>query len=293
MQSKYAQSMETFMDIFKYPHKYAYHPFNIIGNLYYVGNTAVSSHLIDTGDGLILIDTTFPHTYPLLLNSIWEAGFSVYDIKYILHSHGHFDHFGGTPGLTALTKAKTFLSAEDAKMFRERPELSLGLDCPYCFPELFVPDVEMEDGHVVALGNTEIRSILTPGHSPGVMSFIIKVTDGERSYTAGMQGGAGFNTLNMQFIDYFKLDASEIRSSFLFGLAKLEKEKVDITLGNHPNHNRTLQKRKMMLENPGAPNPFLDPAEWQLFLSDTRSRFNTMLEEEAETAKAAIIPLCE
>ena len=281
MQSKYAQSMDTFMDIFKYPHKYAFHPFKITGNLFYVGNTAVSSHLIDTGDGLILIDTTFPHTYPLLLNSIWEAGFSVYDIKYILHSHGHFDHFGGTIGLTALTGAKTFLGAEDAKMFRERPELSLGMDCPYCFPELFTPDVEMADGQIISLGNTEIRVILTPGHSPGVMSFFIKVTDGEKSYTAGMQGGAGFNTLNMQFLDYFKLDAAEIRNGFIKGLTKLKNEKVDITLGNHPSHNKTLQKRKMMLENPTAPNPFIDPSEWQGFLADIQNKFKKMIEEES------------
>ena len=270
------------MDIYKYPHKYVMRPFKIAGNLYYVGNTAVSSHLIDTGDGLILIDTTFPHTYPLLINSVWEAGFSIYDIKYILHSHGHFDHFGGTVGLAALTKAKTFLGAKDARMFRERPELSLGLDCPFCYPELFTPDVEIEDGQIISLGNTEIRAVLTPGHSPGVISFIIKVTDGLTTYTAGMQGGAGFNTLNMQFMEHFNLDASEIRNGFLEGLMRLEKEKVDITLGNHPSQNKTMGKRKKMLENPESPNPFIDPAEWNMFLSDIRNRFNTMLAEEAE-----------
>jgi len=70
MQSKYAVTPDAYLDIYKHPHKYAVHPFKIIGNLYYVGNSAVSSHLIDSGDGLILLDTTFPHTYPLLLNSI-------------------------------------------------------------------------------------------------------------------------------------------------------------------------------------------------------------------------------
>ena len=284
MQTKYpiTQSVhDAYLDVFKYPHKYAVHPFKIAGNLYYVGNSSVSSHLIDTGAGLILIDTTFPHTYPLLINSVWEAGFSVYDIKYIIHTHGHFDHFGGTNGLVALTKAKTFLGAEDARMFRERPELSLGQDCPFCYLELFTPDVEMGDGEIIRLGNTEIRAVLTPGHSPGVMSLFIKVTDGSTTYTAGMQGGAGLNTLSLLFLQKFALDVSETRNSFLEGIRKLENEKVDITLGNHPSQNKTLEKRQKMLENSGAPNPFIDPAEWQVFLSDIRNKFDAMLAEEA------------
>ena len=281
MQSNIKIPVDAYMDIFKYPHKYAVHPFRIAGNLYYVGNASVSSHLIDTGDGLILIDTTFPHTYPLLVNSIWEAGFSIYDIKYILHSHGHFDHFGGTNELAALTKAKTFLGVPDARMFRERPELTLGMDCPFCYMELFTPDVEMEDGQIIALGNTEIRAVLTPGHSAGVMSFFIKVTDGNTIYTAGMQGGAGLNTLNMKFLQAFNLDISKTRNSFLEGLKKIENEKVDIPLGNHPSHNKTLEKYKKMLEDSGGQNPFIEPDEWQVFLSDTRNKFSRMLAEEA------------
>ena len=283
MPSKYAQSLETYSDIYKYPYRYAVHPFRIAGNIYYVGNAAVSSHLIDTGDGLILLDTTFPHTYPLLINSIWEAGFSVYDIKYILHSHGHFDHFGGTIALAALTKAKTFLGSLDARMFVERPELSLGLDCPYCYMELFRPDAEIEDGQIISLGNTEIRAVLTPGHSPGVISFIIKVNDGKETFTAGMQGGAGLNTLNMDYMEYFHFGASEIaetRKNFLDGLKNLEKEKVDVPLGNHPNHNKTFEKYQKMRENPDGPNPFFNPAEWQVFLSETENKFNRMLAEE-------------
>ena len=285
MESKVKVPMEAYLDIFKYPYKFAVHPFKIAGNVYFVGNAAVSSHLIDTGDGLILIDTTYPHTYPLLVNSIWEAGFSIYDIKYILHSHGHFDHFGGTIQLTALTKAKTFLGAPDARMFRECPDMTLGMDCPYCYMELFTPDVEMEDGQVITLGNTEIRAVLTPGHSPGVMSFFFKVRDGNETYIAGMQGGAGLMTLGMQFFGAFKMaDRVETRNSFLEGIKKIENEKVDIPLGNHPQFNKTLEKRQMMLENPDGPNPFINPAEWSIFLSDVKAKFNKMLADEAGTA---------
>lgn len=282
MASKYAVTAETFIDVYKYPYKYNIHPFRIASNLYYVGNTSVGSHLLDTGDGLILLDTTFPQSYPLLINSIWEMGFSPYDIKYILHSHGHFDHFGGTNCLVTLTGAKTFLGSEDAKMFRERPELALLRDCPYSYTELFTPDVELHDGDVITLGNTTIRAMCTPGHSPGVMSYFIQLPEENgKSYVAAMHGGAGFNTLNEEFLQEFQLDAQETRRQFLDGLDHVFDEHVDILLGNHPNQNDTVGKRQRMLEHPDGPNPFVDPGEWQRYLTDIRDRFAIMLAEEA------------
>ena len=69
-------------------------PFRIIGNTYFVGTYQASAHLIDTGDGLILFDTGYGNTTHMLLDSIRSLGFDPMDIKYIIHSHGHFDHFG-------------------------------------------------------------------------------------------------------------------------------------------------------------------------------------------------------
>ena len=58
-------------------------PFKIIGNVYYVGCFSASSHLIDTGEGLILIDTGYADTLFLLVNSIYKLGFKTEDVKYI------------------------------------------------------------------------------------------------------------------------------------------------------------------------------------------------------------------
>ncbi|MBR4426408.1 MAG: MBL fold metallo-hydrolase, partial [Spirochaetales bacterium] len=78
------------------PWLYDTEPFNMAENIYYVGNKSVSSHLFDTGDGLLLLDTTYMQTAYLLLESIRKLGFNPNDIRWILHSHGHYDHFGGT-----------------------------------------------------------------------------------------------------------------------------------------------------------------------------------------------------
>ena len=74
-------------------------PFRIIGNVYFVGTFQASSHLIDTGDGLILIDTGYSNTLYLVLRSIYKLGFKPEDIKYIVHTHWHWDHTEATAAI--------------------------------------------------------------------------------------------------------------------------------------------------------------------------------------------------
>lgn len=201
MASEYDMNPEKLAGLYKYPEKYRVVPFRIFGNLYYVGNSDVGAHLIDSGDGLILIDTAYPSTAALLVQSIWELGFRPEDIRIILHTHGHFDHFGGTALMKALSGARTFLGEADAKMFREEPQLALCADCRgYAYTEPFAPDVEIRDGDFIALGNTRIKAVATPGHTDGVMSYFFDVSDGTRTLRAGLFGGAGVNTMTSGFI---------------------------------------------------------------------------------------------
>ena len=115
-------------------------PFKVIGNLYFVGTIPASAHLIDTGDGLILLDSGYPETLYLVLQSIYELGFNPYDIKYILHSHGHIDHIGGTRALAELTGAKTVIGRLDLdyvtgdRDLTFARELDMIFDCPFHIP---------------------------------------------------------------------------------------------------------------------------------------------------------------
>ncbi len=67
-------------------------PFKIIGNVYFVGCFPASTHIIDTNEGLILIDPGYMSTFHLVIDSIYKLGFSPYDIKYIINTHLHDDH---------------------------------------------------------------------------------------------------------------------------------------------------------------------------------------------------------
>lgn len=281
MGSNYEFNVKSREDFYRHPEKYRVEPFRIYGNLYYVGNKSVGSHLIDTGAGLILIDTTYPTTVAMLIQSIWELGFDPREIRCIIHTHGHFDHFGGTALLKELSGAVTYLGEGDAKMFRERPELSLNDHCGCPYFENFVPDRTMKDGDIITLGNTSIRIAETPGHSDGVISFFTEVEENGIRLIAGMHGGAGMNTLCRPFIR--KHHNEHCRADFLGGLQKVYKEHVDIMLGNHAGHNKTVEKRQAMLEHPDAPNPFIDASEWKRYLDAVKLRYDTMIREEAES----------
>ena len=100
------------------------HPFRLYGNVWYVGDSWVCVHLIDTGDGLLLIDSGNCGATAMLVQAIWEAGFNPADVKWIIHSHGHLDHIGGANFFKEMYGSRLYLAEPDARMFRERPEIS-------------------------------------------------------------------------------------------------------------------------------------------------------------------------
>ena len=245
-------------------------PFRIFGNLYFAGTIPASCHLIDTGDGLILIDTGYPQNFYLVIESIWELGFRPADIRYIVHSHGHYDHMGATRSLVELTGAKTFIGAADKDFVTWDNPLNWANKLGYEFTETFEPDVLLNDGDVISLGNTSIRCVSTPGHTPGTTSFFFDVEENGRKLRAGMHGGVGMNSLSATFLKEANLPLT-LQQDFLDGLERLRKEHVDIFIGNHVKNNDTVGKGaalKLTREN----NPFIDENAWPIFLDQCRQK---------------------
>ncbi len=259
-------------------------PFRIAGNLYFVGNEWCSSHLIDTGEGLILLDTPCASALPGLVNNIWSLGFSLEDLKYIIVSHAHTDHYGAVRALVHMTGAKTFLGAVDAEDMRKHPDriekLNRNLG-PY--EESFCPDVELADGDIVELGNTRIRCVLTPGHTVGVMSHFWTMEHEGKTLRVGIYGGAGFISLTREALKENGLPLS-MQQTFLKSIEKVWDEPVDLMLGNHPFHNDTFQKYERMVQ--GEENPFIDKTEWRRFLQELKDRYHAfLLKSEEEILK--------
>lgn len=249
-------------------------PFKIFGNLYFVGTKFVSSHVIDTGDGLIILDSNFPQCTYLVTEGMRKVGLNPMDIKYILHSHGHYDHIGGTKALVQLTGAKTIIGKSDVPFVNGTVDLTWAKELGFEFKEAFEPDIVIEDGDVFECGKTKIRAVSTPGHTPGTMSFFFNVDDGENTYIAGMQGGAGVNSLTNAFLKEYNLPIS-CREDFVNSMEKIKNEHVDILIGNHPGDVDTKGKYARM--QAGEENPFIDASALERRLAYIMNQFNEMV----------------
>jgi len=250
-------------------------PFRMHANLYFIGTEAVSVHLLDTPMGVILIDTGYPDMREVILENIEKMGFSPSRICAIFHSHGHIDHFGNTRELAALSGAKTYIGRFDNEILNGNLDLSWARELNLDPIEPFSCDVLIEDGQIFEFGNTIIRCVHTPGHTDGVMSFIITLNDGT---VAAMHGGIGMNSMQSSFLKQYGL-SFVCRQRFKEGLLKLSSEKVDLVLGNHPGQTGTLEK---MLKVFSGEKNILDRNEWTEFLEKVGRRINNLIENDPE-----------
>lgn len=251
-------------------------PFKIFGNLYFVGTIPASTHLIDTGDGLIVIDPGYPQSLYIVINNICELGFKIKDIKYIVITHGHYDHLGATKALKELTGAKTFIGKEDVTYANGTEDLTWAKELETEYYEAFEPDVLISHNDVIALGNTKILCKDAPGHTPGTKAFFFDVSDGKTTLRAAMHGGVGMNSMKRNFLDKYGL-STDVRDKFVPAIESFMNEKVDILLGNHVGNNDTVGKGNKITEDF---NPFVDATAWKKFLVSVIECYYNMVNEE-------------
>lgn len=274
-------SIDKKLPYYKNPSMAYIKPFKIFGNLYYIGDKMVCSHLIDTGDGLIVFDSGYQHTIHLLVQSIWESGFNPSQIKYLIHTHGHFDHFGGCNEFRSLYNCKTIMSRVDVDMLKDNPAGALMDINPNPYAQLPIIDEVFEDGDVISLGNTKIKCVLIPGHTPGNTAFFFNIFDDKnQKYNVGYIGGTGFMTLHKTFLDEYDFPYT-LRDDYIVSINKIKKEHVDIVLAGHPLQNKLLEKRKAMTEQIGS-NPFINPKEWGEVLNRLLLNFKTFIASDSK-----------
>ena len=262
-------------------------PFQIADDLYYVGDRLVCVHLIRTEAGLILLDAGYHCTKHLLMESIFRLGFDPADVRWIILTHAHSDHYGAANEFRNLYGTKVALSAVDAASMREKPFRAVGSfgGVPMNPP---VIDRELEDGEIFAFGGKQIRCVLTPGHTLGTMSFFFDVTDNGTTYLAGLFGGAGVAALKLPYVLHYELPLN-MAQRMVESLDRIKEEPVVVHLGNHPYNSHTLEKRERQLQEGG--NPFVDAGSWTEFVEDIRQKSLKIIEENAELARLHQIEL--
>lgn len=251
---------------------------NIIGNLYFSGTYGASTHIVDTGDGLLLFDTGYPSDTDALLSDMKYLGMNPVDIRWIMHTHGHIDHMGGTRRLVSISGAKTYIGAADADAAAGRAPLSFAEELGMKYDTPFEPDETVGDGDVLVFGNTAVACVATPGHTAGAMSYFFEISADGRKYRAGLHGGAGVNSVEKSYLDKHHLPYS-LREDFIRSMKRLEKEHVDIFLGNHMAHNDTAGKYER-LKN-GDSLAFVNPDEWTKFNEESIKSLESMLAKES------------
>src|ERR1700732_5256878 len=146
-------------------------PHKIIGNIYYVGTRTLSSFLVVTPQGNILIDSTYERNVPTIEKSVTQLGFKFSDIKILLGNHAHNDHQEGDALVKQMTGAQVMAMAEDVPALQAmKPG---GKEHPI--------DRVLHDADLVTLGGTTLVAHLTPGHTRGCTTFTTIAQEGGKT----------------------------------------------------------------------------------------------------------------
>jgi metallo-beta-lactamase class B len=256
-------------------------PFRIYGNTYYVGVKGLSSVLVVSSKGLILLDGGLPQSVPLIKKNLRVLGLRIQDIKYILNSHAHYDHAGGIAGLKKASGAVVVASASGAQVLQAG---ELGTDDPQYhktkpvkFPAVKTVQV-IKDGETIRLGNVVITAHLTPGHTPGSTTWTWVSCEQKRCKNIVYA-----DSLNPVSTEGFRFtgDAQhpDISQQFQESITKVRNLPCDSMVSVHPGFSDLFEKLEQRQKNP-ATNPFMDTQACVRYADGAQARLQKRLKEE-------------
>jgi metallo-beta-lactamase class B len=216
----------------------AFPPHKVIGNIYYVGTRTLSSFLITTPQGHILINSTYERNVHTIEQSVGKLGFKFSDVRILLATHAHGDHQEGDALVKELTGAQVMVMQEDVPALEAiRPA---GKKHPI--------DRTLHDGEQVTLGGSTLVAHLTPGHTHGSTTWTMKAPDAGRNFdvvVASSYRAPGNVT-------------PDIEREFDRTFQNVRSLPCDVPLGDHPAQYAMTEKYGRL--RAGGANPFVDPA---------------------------------
>ncbi|SHO57550.1 MBL fold metallo-hydrolase [Vibrio quintilis] len=233
-------------------------PTQVFDNLYFVGNKRVASWAVKTSEGLILIDAMNNNRQAenIIVAGLKKLGLDPADVKYLIVTHAHGDHYGGQDYLVKHFHTRVVMSERDWLMLERAEELIANPR----WGKAPARDIAVSDGDVLTLGDTRIGLYVTPGHTMGTLSLLIPLKDGSDTHMAALWGGTGLN---------FGPDETRIRlyADSARRFRDIAKENsVDVFLSNHPRRDNALERiARLKTRQAGEPHPFTDPGALKAF----------------------------
>jgi metallo-beta-lactamase class B len=245
-------------------------PVHIIGNIYYVGTNAVSSFLIVTPAGHILLDSGFNQSVPLIRDSIGKLGFRFEDIRVLLSTHAHFDHVAGHSLIQQQTGAQVIASEPDAAIIaRGGEELWEGWRGSRV-------DRIIRDNEPVRLGGVALRAHLTPGHTEGCTTWTMDTTDAGHKYRVVFVGGYSINPgVRLVGNSAYPRIADDYERTFRV----LKALKPQVFLAQHPDVFGFDDKVRKVRAG-AKQNPFIDPEGYRQRVQEGEDAYRQQLRRE-------------
>jgi metallo-beta-lactamase class B len=246
-------------------------PVRIHGNTYLVGTCGISAILITGEDGHVLIDGGTEKGAELIANNVRSLGFRLTDVKYLLHSHEHIDHVGGTARLQHLTGAQLVASAPAATVFQTgtagSDDPQVGMHPP--FPAARVDRI-IKDGEEVRFGNLLLTAISTPGHTAGALSWRWESCDGGVCRT--MVYADSLSAVSRD--DYKFSDHPEYLAAFRTSIARIADTRCEILMTPHPS-------ASAMRDRMTGQKPLFDEKGCKQYAASLGKRLDDRLAKEA------------
>ena len=214
-------------------------PARIHGETYYVGTCGITSILIASPGGHVLIDGSTAEGAPGIAANVQRLGFRMKDVKLILASHEHHDHVGGLAHLQQLSGATVRASPAatrvlaTGKMDEGDPQLGALEDIA---PVRVGPP--LKDGEELAVGPTRLTAHFTPGHSPGGTSWTWRSCEATKCISIAYADSiSAVSAKDYRFVDHpDRIDA------LLASMAAIGKLDCDLLVTPHPSASKLFER---------------------------------------------------
>jgi metallo-beta-lactamase class B len=254
-------------------------PFKIIDNVYYVGTAGLSSFLVTSPNGHVLIDTATAQATPLIKANIEKLGFKVSDIKYLLNTHAHLDHTGGFAEFKKETGAQMVASAADKPLLEGGYYPGAENENALKFPPVKVDRV-IGQGDKITIGKVTLTAHMTPGHSPGCTTWTTVAREKRWNHTVVFFCSATIALNRLVGNPTYPNIVDDYRKTFTNARAII----ADVFLAPHPEM-FNMEEKRALIGKYGV-NPFVKASEFHTFLRNAEKAFEEGLAKQRAATEA-------